>query len=49
MGKLFITYSGKKIEYLSNTQVENHISMKAIEDILKYFPKDAPVEFEELF
>jgi len=49
MGKLTVTYKGKQIEYLINTQVENHVSMKAIDEILKYFPKDAPVDFVELY
>lgn len=47
MGKLIITYKGKQIEYLINTEVEPHVIMSAIEGILKYFPKDAPVDFIE--
>ncbi len=49
MGKLTVTYKGKQIEYLINTQVENHVSMKAIDEILKYFPKDETVDFVELY
>lgn len=49
MGKLTITYKGKQHEYLINTQVDAHVMDKAIEDILKYFPKDAPIDFEELW
>jgi hypothetical protein len=49
MGKLKIKYKNKWYEYLINTEVEDHVNMQAIEHILKYFPKDAPVEFEELF
>jgi len=49
MGKLIITYKNEQIEYLINTAVAEHVSMKAIEEILKYFPADAPVDFIELF
>ena len=49
MGKLRILYKGEWQEYLINTQVAEHVMMKAIEDILKYFPKDAEIEFDELY
>ena len=49
MGKLKILYKGKWQEYLINTEVDEHVTMKAIEDILKYFPKDAQIEFDELY
>jgi hypothetical protein len=49
MGKLKILYKGKWQEYLINTEVDEHVMMKAIEDILKYFPKDAQIEFDELY
>jgi len=49
MGKLRILYKGKWQEYLINTQVKEHVMMKAIEDILKHFPKDAQIEFDELY
>ena len=49
MGKLIITYKGKQYEYLINTVVPDHVSMQAIEHILKWFPKDAPVDFIELY
>ena len=49
MGKLLVTYKGKQQEYLINTEVEEHVMMKAIEDILKAYPGDAPIEFEELW
>lgn len=49
MGKLLVTYKGKQHEYLINTEVEEHVMMKAIEGILKDFPGDAPIEFEELW
>ena len=47
MGTLRILYNGEWKEYLINTQVDDHVMMKAIEDILKYFPKDAQIEFDE--
>lgn len=49
MGRLLITYKGKTKEYLINTDVDEHVMMKAIEDILKAYPSDSPVEFEELW
>ena len=49
MGKLIITYKSKQYEYLINTAVPDHVSMQAIEHILKYFPRDAPVDFIELY
>ena len=49
MGKLIITYKGEQLEYLINTKVVDHVSMKAIEHILKEFPPEAPVDFIELY
>lgn len=49
MGKLRILYKGEWQEYLINTKVEEKVMMKAIEDILKYFPKDSQIEFDELY
>lgn len=49
MGKLRILYKGKWQEYLINTKVEEHVMMKCIEDLLKHFPKDAQIEFDELY
>ena len=45
MGKLKILYKGKWYEYLINTEVEDFVMDKAIEDILKYYPKDAEIEW----
>lgn len=45
MGKLRILYKNKWYEYLINTEVEDFVMDKAIEDILKYYPKDAEVEW----
>ena len=45
MGKLRILYKNKWYEYLINTEVEDFVMDKAIEDILKYYPKDALVEW----
>jgi len=49
MGRLLVTYKGNTTEYLINTDVDEHVMMKAIEDILKAYPSDSPVEFEELW
>ena len=40
-----ILYKCKWYEYLINTQVEDFVMDKAIEDILKYYPKDAEIEW----
>lgn len=48
MGKLTIIYKGKKHEYLINTQVIDKQIDKTIEDILKWFPKDCTIDFEQL-
>jgi hypothetical protein len=45
MGKLRVLYKGKWYEYLINTQVEDFVMDKAIEDILKYYPKDAEIDW----
>lgn len=45
MGKLKILYKGKWYEYLINTEVEDFVMDKAIEDILKYYPKDSEIEW----
>jgi len=45
MGKLRILYKGKWYEYLINTEVEDFVMDKAIEDILKYYPKDAEIDW----
>ena len=45
MGKLRILYKNKWYEYLINTEVEDFVMDKAIEDILKYYPKDAEIDW----
>ena len=45
MGKLRVLYKSKWYEYLINTQVEDFVMDKAIEDILKYYPKDSEIEW----
>ena len=45
MGKLRVLYKGKWYEYLINTEVEEFVMDKAIEDILKYYPKDAEIDW----
>ena len=49
MGKLTIIYKGKTYEYLINTQVVDKQIDKTIEDILKWFPKDSTIDFEQLY
>ena len=45
MGELRVLYKGKWYEYLINTEVEDFVMDKAIEDILKYYPKDSEIEW----
>jgi len=45
MGKLRILYKSKWYEYLINTKVEDFVMDKAIEDILKYYPKDSEIDW----
>ena len=47
MGKLKVLYKGKWYEYLINTQVIDKQLDNTIENILKYYPKDAIIEFDE--
>jgi len=47
MGTLVIEYDGKRKEYLINTRVLPHVMDKCVEDILKYYPSDAFVDFIE--
>ena len=49
MGELSIFYKGKKLDYLINLEVPEHVQDKAVEGILKYFPHDVPIEFKELY
>ena len=49
MGELSILYKGAKLDYLINLEVADHVQDKAVEDILKYFPHDVPIEFKELY
>ncbi|MEN8901967.1 MAG: hypothetical protein ABF247_11765 [Nonlabens sp.] len=49
MGKLLVTYKGKTHEYLINTQVEPHVVDSTVEMILKAFPPDVPVDFQEMW
>ena len=45
MGKLRVLYKSKWYEYLINTEVKDFVMDKAIEDILKYYPKDAEIDW----
>ena len=45
MGELKILYKGKYHRYLINTEVEDHVMMTCIENLLKHFPKDAEIEW----
>jgi hypothetical protein len=47
MGNLKVLYKGKWYEYLINTDVHESIMDKAIEDILKHYPRDAQIEWED--
>jgi len=47
MGTLKVLYKDKWYEYIINTQVSDFVMDKAIEDILKYYPKDAVIEWSD--
>ena len=49
MHKMLLTYKNKTFEYLINTQVQPHVQDKIVEDILKHYPSDIPVDFVELW
>lgn len=46
MGNLIIYYKGERLVYLINTEVEQKVIDWVIEGILKHFPSDVLVEFE---
>lgn len=46
-GKLKVLYKNKWYEYLINTQVLPHVMDKTIEDILKYYPPDSIIDWED--
>lgn len=49
MGKLIIRHQGESHEYLINTRLECNVVDNIINDILKWFPSDAEVDFIELW
>jgi len=49
MGELSVFYKGAKLDYLINLEVADHVQDKTVEDILKHFPHDVPIEFKELY
>tara|TARA_R110002124_G_scaffold145084_1_gene310276 strand:+ start:868 stop:1062 length:195 start_codon:yes stop_codon:yes gene_type:complete len=49
MSKMIVTYQGKSLEYLINTQVEPHVADQTVASILKYYPEDVPLDFVELW
>ena len=49
MGNLKIHYNGKVYEYLINTQLSDKNIDKIVEDILKHYPPDSTVEFDQLW
>lgn len=47
MGKLRILYKGKVYEYLINTEVSDFQMDKTVGDILKHYPPDVPIDWED--
>ena len=45
--KMIVTYKGKKYEYLINTEVSNLQIDKAVESILRDYPPDIPINWED--
>ena len=49
MGELIITFMGETKKYLINTQVCEEALDSSLDNILKHYPQDAHVEFNELY
>lgn len=49
MGKLIIRHQGESHEYLINTSLKDNVIDKIVEDIIKWFPSDAEIDFIELW
>tara|TARA_B100000035_G_scaffold102838_1_gene87256 strand:+ start:225 stop:383 length:159 start_codon:yes stop_codon:yes gene_type:complete len=45
---MIINDKGKIHKYMINTQVAIHVQEQACQDILKYFPDDVEIDFEEI-
>lgn len=45
--KMIVTYKGKKYEYLINTEVSDLQMDKAVESILRDYPPDVPIDWED--
>ena len=45
--KMIVTYKGKKYEYLINTEVSDLQMDKAVESILRDYPPDIPIDWED--
>ena len=47
LAKMNVTYKGKVYEYLINTEVSDFQMDKTVEDILKHYPPDVPIDWED--
>lgn len=45
LAKMNVTYKNKVYEYLLNTEVSNFQIDKTVEDILKHYPPDVPIDW----
>ncbi len=47
MGELKVLYKGKWISYLINTDAEDHVIDQCIQIILRDYPKDAEIDWND--
>ena len=47
LAKMIVNYKGKKYEYLINTEVSDLQMDKAVESILRDYPPDLPIDWED--
>jgi len=47
LAKMIVNYKGKKYEYLINTEVNYFQMDNAVESILRDYPPDVPIDWED--
>ena len=47
LAKMIVNYKGKKYEYLINTEVSYFQIDNAVESILRDYPPDVPIDWED--
>lgn len=49
MAEMILNYKGKRLKYFINLQTKQHVQDQTVENILKYYPSDIEIEFNELY